>query len=27
VWYGVCASSSLASGSYTDNVTYTAVTN
>jgi len=27
VWYGVCANSSLASGSYTTTVTYTAVTN
>ncbi|MDB5160388.1 MAG: exported protein of unknown function [Candidatus Saccharibacteria bacterium] len=27
VWYGVCAGSSLPSGSYTDNVTYTAVIN
>lgn len=27
VWYGVCADSSLKSGSYTDSVTYTAVIN
>ncbi len=27
VWYGVCADASLQNGSYTDNVTYTAVVN